>query len=288
MNIGDVTVFRQWWFFLTFGVCCLAASLLVSASEASSTLDTQGTDAVKSLAANDPQGKKQVDPLEIYSDWMMGYYKNPNLEKVVPSIQAFAKRGLFERGNYSIHIIVFYGHVFRQHPDKLQKWIMTDLKDFKGDKRVSLMLMLWFANTDKAKAILKTMRQQTVGDERALIDKTMTEQPPDLVTLDLKPDALDMCWSSFAATGDRRYVKRIIDALDPQNYLLPKNTPEDKIKGIKAFNEATRQSAMWSLGSWSEIDKKVLQICQEEAAKRPPDVAALLKKIIQKNTKAPA
>jgi hypothetical protein len=118
----------------------------------------------------------------------------------------------------------FYGEVFRQNLDYLDKWIIEIDESSERGKQLFLNA-LWLSNTQKAKEYLHQKATEETGDVRISIDKFIESEPPDLKKLiPSNPAENDMLWGAFLAIGDPIYITNIIEAATEYNnrvdYLL--------------------------------------------------------------------
>ena len=98
----------------------------------------------------------------------------------------------------------------------------------------------------------------------------MDEHPPDFLKDTISsPSFLDALWGSFFATGDDRYVQRLISAL-----------PMLDTKGDVA-RMLIGGAAQWSLTSNAVQHPKVMEICEKELKTLPDDQKPTLEKIIE-------
>ncbi len=83
----------------------------------------------------------------------------------------------------------------------------------------------------------------------------------------ISPQALDMLWATFFATGDERVVRRIISVLQ----LSKDNKSAEALIGT---------SALWSLKSNAKQHEKVMAICKEEIGKQDGLTKNLLQEVV--------
>src|ERR1019366_1352485 len=95
------------------------------------------------------------------------------------------------------------------------------------------------------------------------------KQPPNLLKDEItSPQFLDALWASFFATGDERYVWRLISAL-----------PMVDTKG-DVSKMLIGGAAQWSLTSNAIQHGRVMEICEAQLNTLPDDQKPALKKVI--------
>ncbi len=131
------------------------------------------------------------------------------------------------------------------------------------------------ANTDEAKRQASIFIKQLPTE----IQQSIAKRPHDPTPIDTQeissPAILDMLWANFMATGDERYVKRIITA-----------SPWLDSPGVSTEKKIISGAARWSLTANARQHKRVLQICMRERDNQPA-LKQVLTEIIDRATKPP-
>ncbi|HZP24240.1 MAG TPA: hypothetical protein VFB04_12380, partial [Terriglobales bacterium] len=135
----------------------------------------------------------------------------------------------------------------------------------------ALALSLWMAGTAATNDMLASLgKDGSAGFQNYVYELLADDHPPDLLHDDIY-DArlLDALWASFFASGDERYVNRIIGALPLVN--ARGDTGKMLIGG----------AARWSLASNAYQHPKVMQICEAQLKELPADQRTDLAKVIE-------
>ena len=158
--------------------------------------------------------------------------------------------------------------VFAQNAKSLTEWI-EDLRKEREDRQFLAALALWFSRVDGRDRLLQRLSEGGSPRLTKYVQELRADTAPDLTTLDARsPVELDMLWASFFATGDDRYVLRVIRALSA--------APQDKSPAIVAA------AARWSLTANARQHSAVLDVCRKEMPRQPEAVAAVLRDVVAK------
>ena len=145
-------------------------------------------------------------------EFLQGYYLHPQPEAVPEMLllldkvaKTFKNR---EMDGMEAPIIGFFSEIFRANSDKLDEWE----KVIKGLSSKSLKVFLdgalCYADTEKSKEIFKKhakwsfILKQRYGGGYVV---------PILKWDWLSPSSLDMCWGAFMASGNKEYVKKVME-----------------------------------------------------------------------------
>jgi hypothetical protein len=196
--------------------------------------------------------------VEDFIRWDTFYYVHPEPERTVSAIAFMQENELLAR-EPTLVTAVSLGQIFRQNPERIEVWYREI-----GDRGVRsnrvIWEALWWSSTDPARQILKSEAEKHAGSEDGRwLAYAAAKFPPDFVTVKISsPEILDALWGAFFATGDDRYVRRIIDVLE---------FAEPNVSGIEvdAADLLLGSAAKWSLTSNASIHPEVLDICRAEA-----------------------
>ena len=201
-----------------------------------------------------------------WATWNTFYYLDPKPERTVAAIRFFSEQGAFQRAQQPL--AVFFGRVFAQNAKSLTEWI-EDLRKEREDRQFLAALALWFSRVDGRDRLLQRLSEGGSPRLTKYVQELRADTAPDLTTLDARsPVELDMLWASFFATGDDRYVLRVIRALSA--------APQDKSPAIVAA------AARWSLTANARQHSAVLDVCRKEMPRQPEAVAAVLRDVVAK------
>lgn len=162
------------------------------------------------------------------------YYLNPRPELISDAILFMNKEKLFEKQSAEAPSLAFFALVFQNNQDRTPKW--------------------------------NEVINSTNGKTRELLSTAMTmakEKDPIMKIREHSPSVNDMYWAAFFATGDERYLGRLVDEL---RYV-------DERSSMELF--VTGASAKWSLAANAARHKKVrayLQITISSSQSRTGDI----------------
>lgn len=188
--------------------------------------------------------------------WTTYYYVYPQPDLTVKAILVSEQIGFLDRPTAAAPLIGFFSQIFSQNPDKLPAWIL-ELKPLKQNHKAIIYTALWLANTNESRKQAAILLKELAPDAQASITKSTAKVVPIQNMEICSPAVLDMLWTSFFATGDEKYVKRIISVL-PWSQASEHNG-EKKMVGY---------SAKWSLSSNAVQHKRVMAICLKERDKQ--------------------
>ncbi|CAN5378417.1 hypothetical protein BH11CYA1_BH11CYA1_22670 [soil metagenome] len=204
--------------------------------------------------------------------WMTYYYLFPEPSLTPAAMHLLEQEDALDKENVLPPISSFLSRLFLQNPDKIHEWV-SQAQLSEEHKRELLPL------------VLRLTRLPAAIAEAEIIEKSISSADRVVTHLDLSPDKLetffisspsdlDMLWGCFLATGDKRYVEKIISTV-PWSKKMTGSI--DKI--------SIGAAAVWSLTSNAQQHKLVLQILKEVSAAKP-ELQYDLNKIIEKADKA--
>ena len=202
-------------------------------------------------------------------DWLVYYYLNPRPEQTTKFIRQLSRDGVFDDENARPPLVAFFSRVFAANPDRLRAWF-AELDSLPADDKRVVWMALWYAGTPEATAQLRLATEKASLSEKRELAKLIESRAPALDEIEIKePGTLDMLWGAFMATGDGRYVVRLMSVLP---------WAEQKADLMKAMLGGV---ARWSLESNAVQHDRVLQICKEQLGKQPEDVRRVLSGVIR-------
>ncbi|MDZ4814963.1 MAG: hypothetical protein SGI71_01700 [Verrucomicrobiota bacterium] len=146
-------------------------------------------------------------------EWTSFYYQKPQPDLTVKMIKNMSSKGLFSNPASHPGILGFFSQLFALNGDKIKFWF-GELNGLPADDRKILWLALWYANTPETKALLTSLSAQADPETRTGIEALLKNPAPALMTMDIKsPASMEILWGAFYATGDERYVLRVMTFL---------------------------------------------------------------------------
>lgn len=188
------------------------------------------------------------------------YYLDPRPELVPRALKTLSDSGLLDGGVAATVVAVFLGHVFRADPAELEARL-PPLDELPDDSYAVTLQALWWSRTQRGDDLLDMAARQADPGRQDLIAMLRAEPPPDLLQLPLSDTALlDLLWAAFVATGDNRYVLRVIGGL--------------------AEGDPVGEAARWSLASHADRHDRVKDTCARELAHQPEEIASILREMV--------
>ena|ERR1051326_2834129 len=187
-------------------------------------------------------------------EWMSHYYEHPQPGLTCSAISFMSVKGIISPDN-GLPTATFFARLLEQNPSRAQEW--RECFTLAGDDAATtIAFALWMTkNESELKGMLAAKPDARVEENLREIGQ---HAPPDLMKDEIDtPTFLDMLWGSFFATGDEKYVFRVIEALA---FLDDKRDVQKTLIG---------SAARWSLASNAAQHKRVMQICEEQQQKSP-------------------
>lgn len=201
-------------------------------------------------------GPTAVRSTEDLVQWMTYYYLHPQPDLLVPALIYADQNGLVEKGEAPL--TAFVSQVFATNPKRIANWV-PQLDALSSKSKQMVWSALWWANTVEAKEALNKLVVNLPQKSQEVLLAQMGKPPEAIEAMEIKsPEVLDELWGAFSATGDEKYVYRLMTAL-PWTY----DTNGD-------YNKLTiGGAARWSLVSNAQQHPKVLKICQKARETHP-------------------
>ncbi len=200
--------------------------------------------------------------------WMRFYYKNPHPEFTRLAVENLGKKESFLDDYSAEPFIFFLSFIFQAHPDKVEEWISPYISNLPKREKEMLITSLWLSDTQNAKDYLLDLAA-TTQEVRKYINSLTSRYLPNLESILIdRPGVLDVLWAAFMATGEEKYLIRIISTL---TYI---DTQNDELKQLIG------NSALWSLKSNIKAHPKIKNVCRQQLARASSKVIPILQDII--------
>ncbi len=153
---------------------------------------------------------------EELSDWMCRYYQHREVGLIESALQALERFKLIGQGypEKDAFIAGFLSEVFKQNPEWVQGWLeQTAAWPYPGAKAI-----VWTAAMEarhlQAQEAMKEIADKASDEERRFIVGLREAPYFDYLKEPIScPAFVDALWGKFFATGDQRYLIRVISAL---------------------------------------------------------------------------
>ena len=213
-------------------------------------------------------GQARVGEKE-FLEWSTYYYRDPEPQRSRPMLQYAAKKGYLKDPYARMLLAVFLGRVAADDPLQLGAWAGA-VSDASDAEQEVLLRAIWFSRHPSAAETLRGLVGKTSDEHKALLDLLLKEEAPAVEQMPVESaDVLDMLWSCYMATGDVKYVRRIIGALAYRG-------SADRKRVVVAA------AAKWSLTSNCAMHPQVMKECVAESRNLDGIVSTALKEIVEK------
>jgi hypothetical protein len=194
-----------------------------------------------------------------WETWITFYYADPQPGRTVAAMRFLSERG--DLGKNPAPIAVFFGRLFAQNPKSVAQWV-EDLRSTSEDAHFVTALAIWFSRLDDRDALLQRLGEGGSPRMARYVALARSDVAPDLTTIEVQqPVELDMLWASFFATGDTRFVERVVRVLSP--WMQP------------GSGASLPVAARWSLMANATAHSRVLEFCRQQASQEPEREATL-------------
>ena len=215
--------------------------------------------------AEDPAKKAESENAFDASEWMTFYYQNPEPEKTFDAIKELYAKGTLTETSTQHTSIAFLATIFEKNSDIAEK-AAEKCAFMSQDGRWVIANSLWFADTKSSKSQLKKMEKSN-----KFLRPFLNSSPYDVLkSKELHESTIDMCWGYFLASGDTKYVRKVVSVLQIEN------------KGDSA-KDVIGDLARRSLTSNCRQHPKILKYCRSIVDDLPDrskaEVQAILDKI---------
>src|SRR6185437_9409080 len=168
--------------------------------------DVQAARAVVNTAA-----PAAINSTQDVIQWMTYYYLHPQPDLLVPAIEYADSNGLIEKGQAPL--TAFVSRVFAQNPSRIAGWT-KQLESLSPQGKPMLWSALWWSNTVEGKQSLEELMKSLTDKQATEVLQQMAHPATPIEQLDVKTaEVLDELWGAFSATGDEKYVNRLISVL---------------------------------------------------------------------------
>jgi hypothetical protein len=197
-------------------------------------------------------GAATAAPADFGEDWFTYHYLERDTGRVAEAMRELGQEGALAPGPQEAPLAAFFAEVFRASPPQALPWIEAARLDAGGRK--PLIKALWLAGLEYEAVKLARLD----GWPKADLEK-LRRPPPDRFAFRISdPSHLDMMWAGFMATGDARYVTRVVEVLE-----YPVAEGEAGVPGL-----LLRSAARFSLAANAFRHELAHRALRAEAARR--------------------
>ena len=220
-------------------------------------------------------------------DWVTTYRKHPNPSRVPPAVHAMLDYGLLADEEKEWFCIGFIAGVLGTNPKDGPALIprMFPLPD--KEQAVIIRAIVYSERPDWRELLEKNSSRMPL--RRPLIDDFLQGKRPTLMELPLADGGspgIYALWGYYVATGQHEPVVRIMQALQ-----WSRNKDDSSFSFKKIFSGwgndpsavekiTTGGTAKWTLASYAERDRELLNLYRAEASRQPEAIAKPLNDVI--------
>lgn len=222
----------------------------------------------------DTSAPKSIATGDDLERWMDFYYLHPQPELLTQAMHFADSSGMVKQGEAPL--MAFTSRVFAQNPKKIPQWV-SELGDLSPAARTTFWSALWWSNTIEGKESLNRLATSLPSErdkDAVLGQMAKPAQPIEQMELN-RPEVIDELWGAFTATGDEKYVNRLISTI-----------PWLTDNGGDYIRLTIAGAAKWSLISNAQIHPKVMA-CLMKARQDQPNVRKTIDQMIAEAQKAP-
>ena len=249
------------------------------------TQQPQPASAIPPQASPEPQSAfASVDRL---MDWLSNYRKHKDPSRVPVAVHAMLEFGLFGDEEKAWFCTGFIAGVLGSNPKDGPGLIprMFPLPD--KEQAIVIRAIVYSGRPDWRDLLEKNASRMPL--RRPLIDDFLTDKRPTLMQLPLEnggSPGIYALWGYYVATGQYQPVVRIMEAL---RWSKNKDSGFSFSKVFSGWGSdpsaidkiTTGGTAKWTLASYAERDRDLLNLYRAEYAHQPPEIAKPLKDVIE-------
>ncbi|MGH6804990.1 MAG: hypothetical protein ACREC3_16750 [Methyloceanibacter sp.] len=242
--------------------------------------------AAQEQAAPEPQGA--FTSPERLMDWISNYRKHKNPSRVPAAVHAMQDFGLFADEEKAWFCTGFIAGVLGSNPKDGPALVPRMFPMPDKEQAVIIRAIAYSGRPDWRELLEKNSSRMPL--RRPLIDDFLAGKRPALMELPLDhggSPGIYALWGYYVATGQYEPVVRIIQALR-----WSKKKEDSRFSFRKVFSGwghdpsavekiTTGGTAKWTLASYAERDRQLLNFYRAEYARQPEEVAKPLKDVIE-------
>jgi hypothetical protein len=223
--------------------------------------------------ADPTAGPTSISSPQDLVQWMTYYYMHPQPDLVVPAILFADQNGFVQKGEAPL--TAFLSRVFAENPKRIEGWVGQLAPAMSSKSLPMLYSALWWSNTLEGKEVLGKLAASLPQKTQEYLMAQMAKPAEPIEEMEIKsPEVLDELWGAFSATGDDKYVTRLMSTL-PWNYDPSGDFTRLSIAG----------AARWSLTSNAQQHPKVKALCLK-ARETHPELRKALDQVLGDTAKS--
>ncbi len=226
------------------------------------------------------QVSRSFRDMDDFKSWFVYYYQDPKPEELTSALLFMEKNGLLME--YPEVASMFVAQIFNSHPDNANLWIKGWEKSFSERQWTVIVVALWLTDKKDLQKTADSLLSHFPKDK----SQKMAEMLKNIPSRSLNPlfsevqhiGQVNMLWAGFSATGDNKYVDRVISLVSrfagrakpqkksigeaalvslAQNTLLHPSVEESVKKAEKSHPDPTTRALIQAmLQALASIDKR--------------------------------
>lgn len=213
------------------------------------------------------QGVKVINNDATASEFIDFYYLHPRPDLTVSALQYFSRTKMLEREALLAPFSGFLSQVFRQNP-KIAEQCARELTS--PSQRKALVYAIWISQLENAPDLLAIVANGANEEVKSAVKQFTYQVPPDMLKEEVhSAGSIDALWGAYFATGDRRWVEKIVS-------VLPWSEAKDD-----QDRRAIGSTAQWSLATNAAKHKSVRDILEQEQKTAPEVQRRLIAELLK-------
>jgi hypothetical protein len=221
-------------------------------------------------------------------EWVSNYRKEPDLWNVPPAVHAMLDYGLFGDEEKQWFCIGFIAGVLGTNPHDGPALVARMFPMPDKEQEVIIRAIVYSGRPDWRTLLEQNSSRMPL--RRPLIDDFLNEKRPALMDLPLEQGGapgIYALWGYYVATGQHQPVMRIMQALkwskrdEDSNFSFRKIFSGWSTDPSAVDKISTGGTAKWTLASYAERDRELINLYRAEYDRQPPEVAKPLKDVIE-------
>ena len=235
-----------------------------------------------------PQAQGGFTSADRLMDWISNYRKHKNPSRVPAAVHAMREYGLFGDEEKAWFCTGFIAGVLGSNPKDGPGMIPRMFPMPDKEQAVIIRAIVYSGRPDWRELLEKNAQRMPL--RRPLIDDFLNGKRPTLMELPLDhggSPGIYALWGYYVATGQHEPVVRIMDALR-----WSKNKSDSGFSFRKIFKGwgsdpsavdkiTTGGTAKWTLASYAERDRDLINLYRAEYERQPEEIAKPLKDVIE-------
>ena len=208
--------------------------------------------------------------------WLMTYYEHPDPSQVPAVIKTLAQAGLLTNDSTNVAVIAALAQIIRQNPNHIALW-MAALDVLNESEKEALIIAIWQSKTSQGNLYLSNMAKNPMSALDYFAKAQRLKSHVDILKAKVRsPADIESLWGSYYATGDARYVIKIINEI---GWVAADGEDEAQDKRMQAITLVS--AARWSLTTNAMVQPAVYAIAEAYLPEAGPELKPTLQMILE-------